>query len=114
MITKEQFCNAGRAFENFKTENDRMMDEMDKIFHSSAFSGFYVEMLNSSYSLITKLITILSNDNESFIDDLEWFIYEADFGRGSDSSCTIIIDNTETFVIHSWEAFYDYLLATNS
>lgn len=114
MITKEQFCKAGRAFENFKIENDRMMDEMDKIFHSSAFSGFYSEMLNGSYSLITNLIAILSSNNESFMDDLEWFVYETDFGKGSDDSCTIIINNTEIFIIHSWEAFYDYLLATNS
>lgn len=114
MITKEQFCKAGRAFENFKIENDRMMDEMDKIFHSSTFSDFYSEMLNGSYSLITNLIAILSNNNESFMDDLEWFIYETDFGRGSDDSCTILIDDTETFIIHSWEDLYDYLLATNS
>ena len=109
MITKQEFLSKLSILQKVMDTEDELYKVSNKsiaLFENEVFSNFVDEYIKSLSTLIG-----LENDRYTY-NDLDYFIFELDFGKEYKEGC--VKDDDDVIVDFSTpEKFYDYIYETH-
>lgn len=124
MLTKKQFVEAMKFFDEYEKFQDRMLNLVDSLFEGN---GLIFTGSNPLYNRYLKLLQQSMNlDPDNEFDPISYYLYESDYniydipdenglckviGKKDYKSCVITFNNKQ-IEIKNAEDLYDYILMT--
>lgn len=107
LLSKEEFCKYIQKIKELREQEDQLNDAFQRIDPSSGNVFLFSGAEETILSLLQKLMNDEHRDEVLKETELEYYIYETDFGKYFTSVWDS--DNTE-YDISTPEKFYDYLI----
>lgn len=101
-LTKAQFCKYVNTYEKMIKESDRLAAE----FGVEGICKFD-EWIANYYQMLTDMCELY--ENPSFGTDLDWFCFEADFGKNEEMNKVYIGNREWPWVIKDAGILYDFI-----
>ena len=103
MISKKQFCDIMHKLETHRAKIDVLEDVLGVILEMDSLEDIVVDLLNKTMEL---------RETEEYGTDIDFFVYELDFGNEWDEN-SLIVDG-KPIDISTPEKLYDYLISSLS
>ena len=100
-MTKQQFCDAIETYQSMMEQYDEVAEVLN-IGPETIFDSW----IDNYYILIQNLCEL--EENEIYGTDLDWFVFETDYGRREDMN-KIYLDDGRVWTINSPEILYDFI-----
>lgn len=111
MISKEKFIKYMKVLKCIHQEQDNLNDALKAI--SPDFGGFCNE---KAIDTIIEMLKDLTNDGDSYDSDIEYFIYELNWGKDYKDGCICYQDMSgkkHNIKMSNFEELYDELVRKN-
>ena len=100
-MTKQQFCDAIETYQSMMEQYDEVAEVLN-IGPETIFDSW----IDNYYILIQNLCEL--EENEIYGTDLDWFVFETDYGRREDMNKSYL-DDGRVWTINSPEILYDFI-----
>ena len=114
MISKEKFVEYINFIKSLDDKESKLQDGLQACFgkenigHVSVFN----EVVPKMVEMLCDLMGIEYNRDPHIGDDIQYFIYELNFGKSKDAVKAITVDG-RTYDLSTAEKLYDYILESN-
>ena len=111
MITKKEFIETIDIIKEYYEKEEKLTKYLHEfLMDGHSVVSFVGELTDITIKLLAKNIS--EKDKQSLEDDINWFIYENDFGEKEWSICYIIpsTKDKKEYKITSIEKMYDYIV----
>ena len=99
MISKEEFVKIINRIKEFHDWNDHLDDVFDCVIEIPDLTSPLIQTLNTMFGL---------EENEYYGTDIDYFIYELNFGKDYEPGC--VTDDDVEIDFSTAETLYDYLI----
>lgn len=111
MISKERFVEYINFIESLDDKEHKLQEGLENCFGRENVGYLYVfnEVVPKMIEMLCDLMEIEYNRDRHIGDDIQYFIYDLDFGKSKGAAEAVIIEG-KTYDLSSAEKLYDYLL----
>ena len=101
-LSKKQFCTAVRVYQSMQEEEREITSALGIVEWKPS------DWINDYYEFLTEMCEL--EEDPRIGTDLDWFVYETDFGRRKDYCQVYEETSGKTWIIETPEALYDYIV----
>lgn len=115
MISKEKFVDYIKFIENLDDKEYKLQKGLEDCFGRENVGYLYVfnEVVPKMIEMLCDLMEIEYNRDPHIGDDIQYFIYDLDFGKSKGAAEAVIIEG-KSYDLSSAEKLYDYLLESKA
>ena len=114
MISKEKFVEYINFIKSLDDKESKLQDGLQACFgkENVGYVSVFNEVVSKMIEMLCDLMGIEYNIDTHIGDDIQYFIYELNFGKSKDAVEAIITDG-KTYDLSTAEKLYDYILESN-
>ena len=114
LINKEKFVEYINFIKSLDDKESKLQDGLQACFGKENVGHLFVfnEVVPKMIEMLCDLMEIKYNKDSHIGDDIQYFIYELDFGKSKDAVKAITVDG-KTYDLSTAEKLYDYILDSN-
>ena len=114
MISKEKFVEYINFIKSLDDKESKLQDGLQACFgkENVGYVSVFNEVVPKMIEMLCDLIGISYNVDTHIGDDIQYFIYELNFGKSKDAVEAIIADG-KTYDLSTAEKLYNYILESN-
>lgn len=112
MISKEKFVKYMSTIKN-AVDKDTKFDQTIRSLNKAGegIAWIYIDEINAMIEMVCDLMDIEYNANEYYGDEIQWFIYEQEWGE---NDCPILDTYGKNIYIKTIEELYDFIVEETS
>lgn len=114
MISKEKFVEYINFIKSLDDKESKLQDGLQACFGKENVGCIFVfnEVVPKMIEMLCDLMEVEYNRDPHIGDDIQYFIYDLNFGKSKDAVEAIITDG-KTYDLSTAEKLYDYILESN-
>ena len=114
MISKEKFVEYINFIKSLDDKESKLQDGLQACFgkENVGYVSVFNEVVPKMIEMLCDLMEIEYNIDVHIGDDIQYFIYELNFGKSEDAVEAITVDR-KTYDLSTAEKLYDYILESN-
>lgn len=111
MISKEKFVKYINFIKELDDRESKLQDGLQACFgkENVGYVSVFNEVVPKMIEMLCDLVEIEYNKDRHIGDEIQYFIYELDYGKNKGSDKAVEFDN-KTFDLSTPEKLYDYIL----
>lgn len=111
MISKEKFVKYINFIKELDDKEAKLQSCLQDCFGKENVGSIFVfnEVVPKMIEMLCDLVEIEYNNDRHIGDEIQYFIYELDYGKNKDSDKAVEFDN-KTFDLSTPEKLYDYII----
>ena len=114
MISKEKFVEYINFIKSLDDKESKLQDGLQACFgkENVGYVSVFNEVVSKMIEMLCDLMGIEYNIDIHIGDDIQYFIYELNFGKSKDAVEAITVDE-KTYDLSTAEKLYDFILESN-